>query len=400
MFESLAALVNRRGWTIIAAWLALTAILYAIAPEWEAVSRDDDVKFFPPGYPSVVGQALLERGFPEDASSSHAVVIAERRDGKLKDVDFSYVDQLVRRFDELRAAQPALGIKQVLSYRTPVIGPRLIGTRPDGSGQAALTKVSMRGTYQAKDTRVAVDEIQKTLASMPPPPENLEVAITGSASVGHDMNESAISSVNRTTYATILLVVVILLVVYRSPLLAFIPLLTIGVSVVGSLLAIALLARIPGLNFRVINITKIFVIVVLFGAGTDYCLFLIARYREELGRGRRGEEALTEAISQVGGALVASAGTVICGLGMLWFSSFAKIQYTGPSIALSLAFGLLASLTLAPVLLHWMRGTVFWPFRPPHLEKGNDPESSSLREIPLSGFWFGIGEVKIGRAHV
>ena len=77
---------------------------------------------------------------------------------------------------------------------------------------------------------------------------------------------------------------------------------------------------------------------------------------------------------QVGGALVASAGTVIVGLGMLWFSSFAKIQYTGPAIALSLAIGLLASLTLAPVLLHWLRGAVFFPFRPPHHEKGADPE--------------------------
>ncbi len=65
---------------------------------------------------------------------------------------------------------------------------------------------------------------------------------------------------------------------------------------------------IPSLRFQVINITDIFVIVVLFGAGTDYCLFLIARYREELARGRTNDEALREAIEQVGGALVASAG--------------------------------------------------------------------------------------------
>src|SRR5947209_1193913 len=100
-------------------------------------------------------------------------------------------------------------------------------------------------------------------------------------------------------------------------------------------------------------------------------------YREELARGRSGPDALREAIEQVGGALVASAGTVIVGLGMLWFSSFAKIQYTGPAIALSLAIGLLAALTLAPVLLHWLRGAVFFPFRPPHHEKGADPDLES-----------------------
>ena len=101
-----------------------------------------------------------------------------------------------------------------------------------------------------------------------------------------------------------------------------------------------------------INITQVFVIVVLFGAGTDYCLFLIARYCEELRRrAGRGRMRSTEAIYQVGTALVASAGTVIVGLGMLYFSSFAKVKYTGPTIALSLAVALLAALTLAPAML-------------------------------------------------
>ena len=152
-------------------------------------------------------------------------------------------------------------------------------------------------------------------------------------------------------------------------------------------MAIAWLTKLPFLNFQVIKITNIFVVVVLFGAGTDYCLFLIARYREELARGRSGPDALHEAIIQVGGALVASAGTVIVGLGMLWFSSFAKIQYTGPAIALSLAIGLVASLTLAPVLLHWLRGAVFFPFKPPHHVRGADLDLEIRQQSPMSDFW-------------
>src|SRR5258708_24759739 len=173
------------------------------------------------------------------------------------------------------------------------------------------------------------------------------------------MNSASKDSIDNTTYTTIALVVIILLVVYRSPLLAMTPLVTIALSVQASLWAIALLTKVPGLRFQVIDITNVFVIVVLFGAGTDYCLFLIARYREELIRGRSRDGALREAITQVGGALVASAGTVIVGLGMLWFSTFAKIQYTGPSIALCLAVWLFASLTLAPPLPHWHRAAIF-----------------------------------------
>ncbi len=145
-----------------------------------------------------------------------------------------------------------------------------------------------------------------------------------------------------------------------------------------------LLTKLPGLNFQVINITNVFVIVVLFGAGTDYCLFLIARYREEVVRGRSRGRRLARSDHPGRGALVASAGTVIVGLGMLWYSSFAKIQYTGPAIALSLAIALVAAPSLAPVLLHWLRAAVFWPFRQPHHTQGADREQETIEQVPLS----------------
>ena len=119
----------------------------------------------------------------------------------------------------------------------------------------------------------------------PASPAGLELAVTGSAVVGHDINTAANESISNTTWATVILVIVILLVVYRSPLLAMVPLVTIALSVLVSFWTIALLTTIPGFGFQVINITRVFVVVVLFGAGTDYCLFLIARYSEELGRG-------------------------------------------------------------------------------------------------------------------
>jgi RND superfamily putative drug exporter len=400
MFESLANVVTRRGGYVLLGWLGLSVLLFAIAPRWEQISRDDDVRFFPPGSASVVGEALLARGFPQDAASSQVAIIAERRGGKLTAADFAFLDQqLVPVLNQAREHEPALGIKRIDTHRTPVIGPRLVGTSRPGQepGQAALTIVSLGGTYLSKSTRLAVNRIEAVLKTVPPPPAGLNLALTGSALVGRDMNEALIHSISNTTYTTIALVVVILLVVYRSPLLAFIPLLTIALSVVTARKAIAILTVLPRLNFQVINITGIFVVVVLFGAGTDYCLFLIARYREELIRGRSRLEALREAIVQVGGALVASAGTVIIGLGMLWFSSFSKIQYTGPAIALSLAMALLAALTLAPVLLYWLRGAVFWPFAQPHHIAGHDREQESLEQLPLAGFWVKVANLVVSR---
>ena len=397
MFQMIANLVIRRGWVIVVAWLVFTAGLYLIAPPWDQVSRDDNVRFFPPGYPSVVGQELLERGFPRDAASSQVVLVYERLGGQLTDADLAYVEVVATSLFKFAETDPDLGLKKIDTHRTPVIGPRLVSAPRQGLGQAVLTIVSLNGTHLAKSSRLAVDKIDTFLGKRSPGPAGLGLAMTGSAVVGHDMNGASSASIHNTTNATIALVVIILLVVYRSPLLALTPLLTIALSVQASLWAIALLTQVPALHFQVIDITNVFVIVVLFGAGTDYCLFLIARYREELIRGRSRDDALRESISQVGGALVASAGTVIVGLGMLWWSTFAKIRYTGPAIALSLAVGLVASLTLAPVLLHWLRGAIFWPFRQPHHEKGADVERESLEQMPLSGFWLAVADLVVRR---
>ncbi len=396
MFDMLGRLVNRSGAWIVLAWLAVAALLWWVAPDWHSVTKDDDVGFFPANYPSVIGQKLLARGFPDALSNSSVVIVAERADRPLTADDFAYVDglssTLASKFADEKDAKgvpkdKGFGVRAVLDRNERGVGSRLV-SRPDkGPGQVALVVVQLRGTYVSRDAKLAIETIQGEVAAQPKPPDGLNIQMTGSAMVGYDTSRASARSVKDTTYATIGLVVVILLVVYRSPLLALIPMATIALSVAVSLWAIALLTKIPGLNFQVINITDVFVIVVLFGAGTDYCLFLIARYREELARGLRGEAALAEAIRQVGGALVASAGTVILGLGMLWFSTFAKIQYTGPAIALALVVALIGSLTLAPVLLHWLRGLVFWPFQPPHHTAGRDPELESLEETPLYGFW-------------
>src|SRR5260370_35691137 len=104
----------------------------------------------------------------------------------------------------------------------------------------------------------------------------------------------------------------------------------------------------PGVHL--VNISKIFAIVILYGAGTDYCLFLISRYREELQAGFAIPQALARCMEGVGEALAASAGTVMVGLGLMAMAEFAKVRYAGPAIDLSLGVALRAALTLTPTL--------------------------------------------------
>jgi RND superfamily putative drug exporter len=124
-----------------------------------------------------------------------------------------------------------------------------------------------------------------------------------------------------------------------------------------------------------VNISQIFAVVMLYGAGTDYCLFLVSRYREELSHGREPRRAVARSVGSVGGALAASAGTVICGLGMMGLAEFAKVRSGGPAIAIGIAVALAASLTLAPALLRLLGKAAFWPLGVPQLKPGPKPES-------------------------
>jgi RND superfamily putative drug exporter len=143
---------------------------------------------------------------------------------------------------------------------------------------------------------------------------------------------------------------------------------SIGIAVVVSMKLVALLTQwsmagtVPGLDLRVFTTSRIFIVVILFGAGTDYCLFLISRLREE-GQKAPWTVACRNALAGVAGALTGSALTTVVGLGMLWIARFGKFHYTGPIIAICLLVGLLVCTTLTPALLLVIGPKAFWPAR-------------------------------------
>src|SRR5262249_9810596 len=109
---------------------------------------------------------------------------------------------------------------------------------------------------------------------------------------------------------------------------------------------------------------QIYITILAYGAGVDYCLFLTGRYKEELDGGAAPRDAVARALRGVGAALAASAITVICGIGMMVFAQFGKFREAGIAIPLSLTLVLLATLSFSPALLLLAGRWAFWPYRP------------------------------------
>ncbi|HEV3142637.1 MAG TPA: MMPL family transporter, partial [Gemmataceae bacterium] len=357
MFKHFSRRIVDHPWLVCGAWLAVIATVTWLAPGWQSNSQDDDIRFLPAKSASVRALHILEQAFPQDVYASRLLLAVERTDAPLTLDDFRVVDRATAEIQALMKEEPGLPITSVTSWREPLIGNRLVSN----DKQCTLISVSLGTPYLALQTQTTVDRIEERVRPLFADQPGLKLHVTGPAGVGRDLVRASVSSLDQTTVATVLLVVLVLVVVYRSPFLAVIPLLTIGVATWVSLKLLALASWIPGV--QLVNISQVFMIVILFGTGTDYCLFLMARYQEELEAGQPAAPALRFSLGSVAGALVASAATVMAGLGLMGFAEFRKISCAGPVMALSLAVALIASLTLSPALLRLFGKAIFWPRR-------------------------------------
>ena len=224
-----------------------------------------------------------------------------------------------------------------------------------------------------------IGEVERRNRSFTEP--GLQILPTGTAALGAETLRSSASAIRYTEVLTVVLVLVILTLIYRSPLLIAIPVISIAVAVVCATGMVALLVALgqqlslDWLELKIFTTTRIFVIVILFGAGTDYCLFLIARLREET-RQSPWREGVSRSLAKVSDALLGSALTTVVGLAMLWFAHFGKFQHSGPVIAVCLLVALAVCMTLTPALLIAIGPAVLWPSR-----------STSVRDAMPSLAW-------------
>ncbi|MEN0110075.1 MAG: MMPL family transporter [Planctomycetota bacterium] len=380
--DRLATLVNRHWRSLLAGWLLLAFGLWAVAPSWDEIAKDGDLEHLPRDSASLRGDRLLQEAFPNERAHSQVSIVLSRGGEALTADDRRHGLEIA----EALRAERDLPIVDVWDQTTQVVGDMLVA---DGDRAVMVVARLTNGLMDVGNVPVmrAVEALLDGLAA--DKPDGLEVSLTGSAMIGGDLRASIAESLANTETTTVILVLICLIAIYRAPLLVLVPLATIALSMSVATSSVALLAdnfgadRFDWSEFKIFTTTKIFVVVILFGAGTDYCLFLIARYKEELARGAERSQAPGLALSNVGEALAGSALTTILGLATMAFAQYGKFVNSGPVVAICLGIALVACVTFAPAMLRALGPAVFWPFDP------RDKEADGAEDEPADARLWG-----------
>ncbi len=355
---------RRTKYLVVVFWIVVVALTGSLAGKLQGAEKNDASAYLPASAASTQELNLQARFSSKNLNP--AVLIYQRQSG-------------ITPADLRKAAADARSFAAL-----PAVRGRVAGPVPAADHRAIQTIVGANLGYNASIGSF-VTGLRATASAGDP---GLSVYVTGPAASAADQLKIFKGIDSTLLYATLAVVIVLLLATYRSPVLWLLPILSAGVALIASEAVIYLLTQHTSLTVN--GQSGGILVVLVLGASTDYALLLVARYREELRRHEDRHEAMAVAMRRAGPAIVASGATVIASMLCLLVAESADISGLGPVAAIGIAIGLLAMITLLPALLVICGRWIFWPVRPRY----GSPEPSQ------GGLWARVGRSIAGRPRV
>ncbi|HET6168403.1 MAG TPA: MMPL family transporter [Marmoricola sp.] len=348
MFAALGRFVTRFRWYVLAAWILLAIVVIATAPA--LTSTQDESAFLPKHYESIKAAQVQEDEFPSQTQPG-AILVFDRTDGgKLSAADSAKATEIVQALDAAIKKEKVLNRVFSAAAIQPPSENGLVEI-----GVAGLAKNATGFDTPAMDAAKELRKVAKPLVA----DTGLRLQMTGSAPQQLDSQESSDKTLAIVGLATIVLIVVLLALIFRSVLICLLPLLTVGLA---SQIATGLVSWANNaFDLKADSSITVILIVVMYGVGTDYILFLLFRYRERLRLGDEPRQAMMNAMHRAGEAIASAGGAVIVAFMALILSSLSIFRSIGPSLAIAVAVTLLAALTLVPALATLFGKALFWP---------------------------------------
>ncbi|MEV8396606.1 MMPL family transporter [Streptomyces niveus] len=342
---------NRRRhllpWAVVGLWVVVIAVAALFAGKLGGVQRDEAVDYLPASADSTHVEKVRQE-LPGGETTD--VIVVYHRDGGLTPADRTVADgQLARIAAEQKLTTPPKGIPSkdgtTLMYPIASAAPTGPGADKEAAQKAFVEDVRAIATTDDSGTSGGLD-----------------IEVGGAGALMADM-ESVFESIDGTLMiATVLVVAFLLIITYRSPFLWVVPLVVVGAAAVSSMAVVYGMVR--AFDVVVTSQSAAIMTVLVFGAGTDYALLLVSRYREELRRVPEPYEAMRTALRNCGPAVLASSGTVAAGLLCLLAADLNSSSGMGPIAAIGVVCALVAMLTLLPAVLVLLGRRVFWPLIP------------------------------------
>ncbi|WP_328393199.1 MMPL family transporter [Nocardia sp. NBC_00416] len=360
-WERYAAVVTGRR-----SWLLLVAAIAAACAVIGGVGANDDAGQAPTSLPGDSESAEVKAmiaDFPGGADAPVIMVISRTDGAELTDSDQAAAGQAVDAVSDSAAGAAGLVVS------------------PDG--KAALGRATVPSELNGAALATEIDRFRESAAQQVPP--GLTMQITGGPAFGADIADSFAGADITLLAVTALVVALLLIVTYRSPVLWLVPLLVIGLADRTATSTGTALARVTDLSFD--GSTSGITSVLVFGAGTNYALLLVSRYRDELHRHRDHRRALHAAVRRAGPAILASNVTVVLALCTLLLATLPNTRSLGLMAAAGLLVAVLFVLVALPPALALCGRKIFWPFVP---EPGDD-------DIAEQGVWHRIATGVVAR---
>jgi len=350
---------RRSKWLVLLAWIVLLAVLAPVGQKLSDVTDNRTESFLPPNAESTEALRVQERRFPGGETVGGLVVY--HRAGGLTAADQSAIGA--------GAAAAAKALPLVGKPSDPVVSPG----REVAYFAVALPDDNDKIAGWGKDLRRAVGSGHRA---------GLDVYVTGGVGFNADFEEVFGNIDVKVLGVTVVLVVVLLLLIYRAPLVALVPLLVVGFAYSIAQGFVYLYAK---SGATVSDNGATILVVLMFGVGTDYCLLLVSRYREELRAVEDKHEAMARALLRAGPAILASGLTVALTMLVLLLADVGSTHSLGPVSAIGVTVAFCAGLTLLPALLTVAGRRGFWPRRGLVEYRPEDPAAER------AGVWRRVG---------
>jgi putative drug exporter of the RND superfamily len=337
--------ILKAKWAIMAVWAALVVLLVVTAPSMAVLVREKGGISLPDGYPSTLATQMEERHQTKAEDELSLVLVFHNPEG-LTAKDKEETGKAVQL---LKASADKLGITGVMS---PADSKELEAQMVAKDNKTTLAMINVKAN--GRDTAEMRQELSEPLAEL-----SVAHYYTGSMLVDEDVVISSEKGLQRTELITVFFILIVLVLVFRSVVAPIIPLFTVGITYVASQSIVAFL--IDRLNFPVSNFTQIFLVAVLFGIGTDYCILLLSRFKEEMAKNPgQIREAIVRTYTTAGKTVLFSGLAAMVGFASIGLASF-KLYQSASAVAIGVTVLLVALFTIVPFFMAVLGPKLFWP---------------------------------------